>query len=151
MDAMMKTASSSFRIGQLGAVLALMLCMGGQVDAHEAKHEAVVAPLLAEDLVGQAGKEVIMLTVEYPPGGGSQPHRHEAQVFVYVLQGRLHMQVEGQAPVTLRTGETFYENPQDIHVTSANASTTEPVKFLVMMVKNKNQPASLPADTGNGP
>ncbi|HEY0660235.1 MAG TPA: cupin domain-containing protein [Lysobacter sp.] len=140
-----------FHPSQLAAALALLLCMGGQVDAHETNPQTVVAPLLARDLAGQPGKEVVMLTVEYPPGGGSEPHRHEAQVLVYVLQGTLRTQVEGQAAVTLKAGETFYENPQDIHVASANASATEPVKFLVVMVKDKNKPASLPVNGGNAP
>lgn len=147
----MKAAAHPFRPFQLAGALALLLCIAGQVDAHEANHGTVVAPLLARDLAGQPGREVVMLTVEYPPGGRSEPHRHEAQVFVYVLEGTLRTQVAGQAPVTLEAGGTFYEEPQDVHVTSANASTTEPVKFLVVMVKDKNKPASLPASGGNAP
>ena len=44
---------------------------------------------------GRPTREVLMLTVEYLPGGASLPHRHDAQVFVYVLQGELRMQVAG--------------------------------------------------------
>ena len=36
-----------------------------------------------------------MSTVTYPPGGASPPHRHDAHVFVYVLEGELIMQVQG--------------------------------------------------------
>lgn len=147
----MKAAAHPFRPFQLAGALALLLCIVGQVDAHEANRRTVVAPLLARDLVDQPGREVVMLTVEYPPSGRSEPHRHEAQVFVYVLEGTLRTQMEGQAPVTLKAGDTFYEGPRDVHVTSANASTTEPVKFLVVMVKDKNKPASLPATGGNIP
>ena len=83
-----------------------------------------------------------MLTVTYPPGGSSAPHRHDAQVFVYVLEGTLTMQVQGQAAVTLHPGETFYELPSDIHVVSANASDKAPARFLVVMIKDKNRPGS---------
>lgn len=79
-----------------------------------------------------------MLTVEYPPGGSSPPHRHDANVFVYVLEGAINMQIEGQKQVTLTAGQTFYEGPWDVHTVSANASATEPAKFLVVMVKDKN-------------
>ena len=68
----------------------------------------------------------------------SPPHGHSAQVFVYVLEGRVNMQVKGGPQMTLGPGETFYEKPTDIHSVSANASTTEPAKFLVVMVKDKN-------------
>lgn len=36
-----------------------------------------------------------MITVAYPPGGASPPHRHHAQVFVYVLEGSVKMQLDG--------------------------------------------------------
>ena len=83
-----------------------------------------------------------MLTVEYIPGGASLPHRHDAQVFVYVLEGNLRMQIAGSPEVTLKRGQTFYESPTDVHVVSANASKTEPAKILVFIVKDKDKPVS---------
>jgi quercetin dioxygenase-like cupin family protein len=97
----------------------------------------IVQELLARDMPGVSGKEVRMLTVEYVPGGISLPHRHNAQVFVYVLEGAVRMQIEGSAPVTLGPGETFYEGPADIHAVSANASQTKSARILVFMVKKK--------------
>src|SRR5215469_11598382 len=99
--------------------------------------DAVVAELMARDLIGMPGKEVTMETVEYPPGGKSPPHSHHAQVFVYVLEGSLRMQVQGSRVETLGPGGTFYESPDDIHTVSENASQTKPAKFLVVMVKDK--------------
>ena len=86
-----------------------------------------------------------MVTVEYPPGGSSLPHRHNAHTFVYVLEGSVVMQVQGAAPVTLGPGETFYESPTDVHAVSRNASDTKPAKFLVLFVKDKGNPPVLPA------
>ena len=110
--------------------------------------DAVVAPLMARDLIGLAGKEVTLETVEYPPGGKSPPHRHHAQVFVYVLEGSLRMQVQGSPAVTLGPGATFYESPDDVHVVSENASQTKPAKFLVVMVKSKEAAASATEESG---
>jgi quercetin dioxygenase-like cupin family protein len=103
---------------------------------------ALVQPLLDKELVGAPGKELLMLTVEYVPAGASLPHRHDAQVFVYVLEGEVNMQVAGSPAVTLHQGQTFYENPTDVHVVSANASKSMPAKILVFMVKDKNAPAT---------
>ncbi|HZF27186.1 MAG TPA: cupin domain-containing protein [Steroidobacteraceae bacterium] len=111
-----------------------------------AAEPAKVTPLMMKDLTGVAGKEILMSTVEYLPGGASVAHRHDANVFVYVLEGSLTMQVDGHEPVTLQPGDTFYESPDDIHRVSANASKTEPVKFLVFMVKDKGKPATRPVD-----
>jgi quercetin dioxygenase-like cupin family protein len=105
---------------------------------------AVVRELLVRDLAGVGGKELRMLTVEYVPGGASIPHRHNAQVFVYVLEGAVKMQVQGSEPVTLGPGETFYEGPDDIHTVSANASQSRPARILVFIVKDKAAPISTP-------
>ena len=124
-------------------VLIVSLVVGTAIAAENAP-PAKVTPLMTRDLEGIAGKEMLVLIVEYPPGGVSQPHRHNASVFVYVLEGAVTMQVAGSAPVTLKPGETFYEAPGDVHVTSANASSSAPAKFLVYMVKDKGAPPSTP-------
>ena len=103
-----------------------------------------VTPLLSRDLTGIAGKEGTMMTVEYAPGAVDPIHRHNAHVFVYVLEGSVVMQVKGAAPVTLRPGQTFYEGPNDIHLVGRNASSTEPAKFLAFFVKNKGAPILSP-------
>jgi len=110
---------------------------------------AMVKPLLQQDLTGIPGKEVVMSTVEYLPGGASMPHRHDAEVFVYVLEGSLLMQVDGKPPVTLGPGQTFHESPQDIHRQSANASKTAPAKFVVFIVKDKGKPVTTPVPAKN--
>lgn len=124
------------------ALVALASLTLSAAAAAAAPSDAVVAPLITRDLIGLPGKEVTVETVEYPPGGKSPPHSHHAQVFVYVLQGSLRMQVQGSALVTLGPGATFYESPDDVHVVSENASASKPAKFLVVMVKDKAPGAS---------
>ena len=115
------------------------------VAASVAAQEAKVTPLITKDLTGISGKEGTMLTVEYPPGGTSAVHRHNAHTFVYVLEGAVVMQVKGGKEVTLGPGETFYESPEDVHTVSRNASTTKPAKFIVFFVKEKGAPATVAA------
>ena len=103
-----------------------------------------VTPLLSRDLTGIAGKEGAMMTVEYAPGAVDPIHRHNAHVFVYVLEGSVVMQVKGAAPVTLRPGQTFYEGPDDIYLVGRNASRTKPAKFLAVLVKDKGAPVVAP-------
>ena len=106
--------------------------------------EPTVKPLMSKDLVGISGKEVLMLTVEYPPGGADPVHRHNAEAFVYVLDGSIVMQVKGGREVTLTAGQTFYEGPDDVHLVGRNASRTKPAKFVVFLVKAKGAPALVP-------
>ncbi len=107
---------------------------------------AKVAPLLTKPLAGIDGKEGVMLTVEYPPGVASAAHRHNANTFVYVLEGSVVMQVAGGPELTLTAGQTFYESPSDIHSVSRNASNSKPAKILVLLVKDVGAPATLPAN-----
>ena len=83
------------------AVVAAALLAPITTLAAENAPPAKVTPVMTRDLEGIAGKEMLVLMVEYPPGGVSQPHRHNASVFVYVLEGAVTMQVQGSAPVTL--------------------------------------------------
>ena len=103
-----------------------------------------VAPVTSRELTDMPGKEVLMLTVAYPPGGSDPVHRHDAHGFIYVLEGSVVMQVQGGTEVTLTPGQTFYEGPDDVHVVGRNASTTRPAKMLVIFVKDKGAPILVP-------
>ena len=119
----------------------------GQVSIALAQ-QTKVTPLMAQPLPGFSGpeKEGSVSIVEFPPGTSSAAHRHNAHVFVYVLEGSLVMQVKGGQEVTLKAGDTFYENPDDIHVVSKNVSATAPAKILTFFVKDKGAPATVPAN-----
>ena len=119
----------------------MTLCLAVAAAAQGAK----VTPLMTQELKGIEGKEATILTVEYPPGGSSAEHRHNAHVFVYVLEGSIVMQVKGGKEMTLGPGQTFYESPEDIHTVSRNASATKPARFLVFFVKAKGAPITVPA------
>jgi quercetin dioxygenase-like cupin family protein len=109
-------------------------------------NEAKVTELFSKDFMDIPGKEGLMLTVEYPPGGSDPIHRHNAHAFVYVLEGSIVMQVRGGKETTLTPGQTFYEGPDDVHVVGRNASKTKPAKFLVFLVKDKGAPVLVPSN-----
>ena len=106
--------------------------------------EPDVATVMSKELADIAGKEVVMITVEFPPGGADPAHRHNAHGFIYVLEGSVVMQVKGAKQVTLTPGQTFYEGPDDVHVVGRNASTTRPAKLLAVLVKGKGAPILVP-------
>ena len=120
--------------------LVLLFMMAATVMAQEPK----VTTLMTKNLINIPGKEALMITVEYAPGGSDPIHRHNAAAFVYVLEGAVVMQVKGGKPVTLGPGETFYEGPNDIHIVGRNASNTKPAKFLVFLIKDPGTPVFVP-------
>jgi quercetin dioxygenase-like cupin family protein len=123
-------------------VLALLCLMPVTLEPEEAK----ITPLFSKDLPNIPGKEGLMITVEYPPGSSDPIHRHNANAFVYVLEGSIVMQLRGGKEVTLTPGETFYEGPDDVHVVGENASQTKPAKFVVFLVKDKGAPVLVPTN-----
>jgi quercetin dioxygenase-like cupin family protein len=106
--------------------------------------DAQVTPLMSKDLAEFPGKEGLMITVVYPPGASDPIHRHNAHAFVYVLEGTVVMQLKDGKEVTLTPGQTFYEGPKDIHTVGRNASSTQPAKFIVFLVKDKGAPVLVP-------
>jgi quercetin dioxygenase-like cupin family protein len=132
----MKRSTTTTKI----VALVLLSLMTGTAAAQQPN----IASLMSKDLTENPGKEVLMITVEYPPGGSDPIHRHNAQAFVYVLEGSIVMQVKGGEQVTLTPGQTFYEGPDDVHVVGRNASLTKPAKFVVFLIKNKGAPVLVP-------
>lgn len=123
------------------ALLTSLLCF---VSIPLSAQELTVTPVVTKALTGIPGKEILVLTVEYAPGGSDAVHRHNANAIVYVLEGSVVEQVKGGKPVTLTAGQTFYEGPGDIHVVGRNASRTRPAKILAILVKDKGAPALVP-------
>ncbi|MBK4217647.1 cupin domain-containing protein [Paracoccus caeni] len=109
-------------------------------------HEGMVTPLFAADIPEMPGKEIVLISVDYEAGDETPTHRHDAHAVVYVLEGAVIMQVEGQEPQTVTTGETFSEKPDDIHLVSRNASDTDPAKFLVFLLKDKDNSIVAPSN-----
>lgn len=120
----------------IGCSLTVLASAGAQGVAAQLMNTPL--PTLPDD------QEMLVLEIEMEPGQASNPHRHNAHVFVYVLEGSIQMQVEGGPLETLSPGEMFYENPDDVHVVSRNTSSTEPARFLVHILKTAGVPVSTP-------
>jgi len=84
--------------------------MAQQPAASQAPHASATS-LTSKDLPELPGKEVLMITVDYPRGGVDPIHRHNAHAFVYGLEGSIIMQVKGGKEVTSTSGRTLYEAP----------------------------------------
>jgi len=135
---------STLRI--LGAVLTLSFSAQLAQPVRAEEPQPVVSPLMQKDLADLPGKEILVITVDYPPGAVEHIHRHDAHAFVYVLEGSIIEGVRGGKEVTLTPGQTFYEGPNDVHSVGRNGSMTKPAKFLVVLLKKKGVDPVLPAE-----
>jgi quercetin dioxygenase-like cupin family protein len=136
----MQTTIATFK-----RILALsLLAVGTLILASPLMAQETITPIMTHTLAAASGREVLMYTVDFPPGFSSPIHRHDAQVSVYVLEGSVVMQVKGGKELTLGPGQSFYEEPNDIHVVSRNASNSKSAKFLVFLIHKKGTSLVIP-------
>jgi len=130
--------------------IVLAVAVGASMTTPAVAHESDgntprITPIMQKAFPDIPGREGLVITVELPPGFVDKPHRHDAHVFVYMLEGGMETRVEGGPLVTLRPGDAFYETPADVHVETRNVSASKPAKFLVFFVKRQDAPPVLPA------
>jgi quercetin dioxygenase-like cupin family protein len=129
------------------SVLALSVTMMATVPAmaQQAAPATTVTPLLKQLLADVPGRDVMVITLDIPPGGGSAPHRHPGHhVFGYVLEGSYKLKLDQGDEKILTKGQAFYEAPGQLHAVSANASATEPAKVLAVIVAESGKPVTMP-------
>ena len=56
---------------------------------------------------------------------------------------RYEVKIDDGPVRTLKPGEVFYEAPNALHAVSRNASTTQPLKYLVIQVSDPTKPATV--------
>ncbi|HKU62548.1 MAG TPA: cupin domain-containing protein [Gemmatimonadales bacterium] len=88
--------------------------------------------------------EATVVEVTYGPGQSSAPHRHPCPVIGYVIEGEYRTQSGKDSAAVYHAGQSFYEAPGAVHRISANASATQPVRFLAYFVCDRQGPLSVP-------
>jgi quercetin dioxygenase-like cupin family protein len=102
--------------------------------------------LVRKDLSTYAGNDM-MLTVrelELAPGAGGEKHRHPGPVVVFVLSGSVEVHLDGQPPKVFHAGESFSEDAHQLHISTRNVSSTEPVRLLSYVLSRKGEPLTQP-------
>jgi len=91
------------------------------------------------------GRRLTVRLTERDPGNGSAAHRHPGSHTVgYILEGTYQVKIDDGPLRTLKAGDVFYEPPNALHGVSRNASTSAPVKYLVIQVSDTSKPATVP-------
>lgn len=101
--------------------------------------EAETTQVLKTELQGEKGMEANIVRFEVEPGWETERHIHPGHVFVYVTEGAIEIDVEGQEPVTVSAGEAVYELP-DMPMVGRTAGAEEGAKFIVFQVGPSGEP-----------
>jgi quercetin dioxygenase-like cupin family protein len=121
---------------------AAILCGAGLVEAQEAGAAYVPGEqveLAAAALPGAEGMEIAIRRITFEPGWESARHTHGGPVFVYVLEGTLHVEVDGEEPKTIGAGE-LAEEPLDTAMVGRNMSADDPLTILLIQVSREGVP-----------
>ena len=134
-------------MGRIALLLALGLAIGlGQSGAGtaQAQQEPTVQTLLQADLQNIPGQETILEVLTIPPGGATPRHIHpDGREIVYVLEGATTAEINGRETRNYGVGEVVHVPPDIPHI-GRNASATEPLKVLIIRIKDKSKPVMVP-------
>ena len=100
------------------------------------------ADLLRSDL-SVAGREVVQVRVDIPPGVTAARHSHPGEEIAYVLKGTLEYRLDGKPPVTLKAGETLFIPSGAVHA-ATNVGNDEASELATYIVE-KGKPLVVPA------
>ncbi len=116
-------------------IAAAVLIVGSILALHiaQAQQPAIGRTEVLRHDLGEPGREVIQVRVDFAPKAAFGMHRHPGEEIAYVLEGSLEYQFDGKPPITLKAGESLFIPAGTIHaarnVGSGNA--TELATYLV--------------------
>jgi quercetin dioxygenase-like cupin family protein len=127
-------------------IAAAAVILGASLAAHvaRAQQSGITRTDLQQHDLSIPGREVVQVRVDFIPGVAFGRHTHPGEEIVYVLEGTLEYEVDGNPPVTLKAGDVLFVPANTIHsaknVGSGNAAElatylVEKGKPLVMMGK----------------
>ena len=135
----MKSMSRSLARGI--AALAVVGMAGGLVlQAQQAP--AVKRSVVLKEDTSVPDREGVMAMVELPPGSAEGRHTHFADVFAFVLEGTIALEVEGKPTATVKAGDVFHIPAGKVHQGINNGSAT--AKLAVVFVAEKGKPLTTP-------
>jgi quercetin dioxygenase-like cupin family protein len=89
------------------------------------------------------GREAVMALVELPAGSAEGKHTHPAEVYAFVQEGTVSLEIEGNPTATLKAGDVFHIPQGKVHQAINNGSVT--AKLAAVFVAEKGKPLSTPA------
>ena len=90
-----------------------------------------------------AGREVLQARVDFAPGAAFPAHKHPGEEIIYVIEGTLEYQVEGQPPVTLKAGDVLFVPAETAHA-ARNVGKGKGSELATYIVE-KGKPLATPA------
>jgi len=114
------------KMARIFAVALLILATGLALRVAHSQQTGIKRTELQRHDISVPAREAVQVRADFLPGAAVPRHTHPGEELVYVLEGTLEFQLEGQPPVTLKPGEVLFVPAGTIHtaknVNSANSA-----------------------------
>ena len=100
-------------------------------------------PLQKADLTDIPGRDAIMGIAEIAPGAAAGRHTHFGFELGYVLEGTATLEIDGQAPIAMKAGDSYQIPAGKAH--DAKNTGNAPAKVLAIYIVEKGKPLASPA------
>ncbi len=121
---------------------AAALSLAGALGAAAQESKQTVTMLLNMPLAGIDGKEANVVLFDVDADWNIASHFHPGHIFVYVLEGSIKIEVDGQPEQILAAGEVVYEIP-NLNMVASNISSAEGAKILIFQVGDIGEPLTV--------
>ena len=126
----------------LGTLLTAMFVAGATASGAQAPLGGVTRTDLQRHDLSIAGREAVQARIDIAPGAVAPWHRHPGEEVIYIIEGTLEYQLEGQKPVTLKAGEVLFV-PAGVAHTARNRGRSNGAELATYIVE-KGKPLVVP-------
>ncbi|RRB01212.1 cupin domain-containing protein [Larkinella rosea] len=99
----------------------------------------VFATMLTDPELKDYKMESSLMTVA-PGGQDTVAHRHDAELFGYIVEGKVEIGLDKGVPKTYTAGQMFYEKRNVMHSLTRNPDPTTPASVLIIFIIKNGRP-----------
>ena len=126
-----------------GCALFVAMAVTGAATLHAQPAPEIKRSILLKQDMSIAGREAVVATTELPPGSAEGRHTHPAELYVYLIEGEIVLENEGQPDRVMKAGDVAAVAPGRIHQAVNRGSVT--AKGVALFVAEKGRPLAAPA------
>ena len=116
------------------AIAALILGNGLAVQVARAQLPGSKRTDLQRHDLSVQGREVVQVRVDFDPGYVAPRHKHPGEEIIYVLEGTLEYQMEGEPAVTVKAGDVLFV-PAGVAHSAKNVGATNAAELATYVVE----------------
>jgi quercetin dioxygenase-like cupin family protein len=120
------------------SAIAILLLMAFASNSASAQQSGIKRTDLQKHDLSIPGKEAVQAKIDFDAHTAFGKHFHPGEEIIYVLEGSLEYEVEGQGTITLKAGEVLFIPAGTVH--SAKNNTNAKASELATYVVEKGKP-----------